>query len=546
MRSSFVLLLLITLLLPACVPGSPEGNPTGLPTLIFTVPSTIPTVMGLTPTQLVATESPKPAPTPSYPTPTISPSVTSGFKLQEGAFAPINRPLIAYQVISASNQFLLLADPAENAIYKFSLPAEAHFATPFLAGLSPDARYFVYFTGGQLENLYGIENLVINTPDLALHVLDLRNGKVIFSTPLLSPAFPQDLTQIAEKIKDDWTFANFDTPFEEVLAATQQEMLNYIRNVAWSPDSSLLAFAAQNPGPSSDLYFFSPEKGTAWRVSTDPAHILNTVWAPDSSTLYTVTSLYDQQAREDTTYMLSRDGSLLLSYTSQVWFFYDWHDSTNAFIHAGTDSGDDFEVKLASAADGTITPLWDGSYAHIVFTPDLSTFLVSSNMPSAPLPPSRGLFLGRVSDGSLVKLSGMRGWGVTYWGSERFAFAASSHDGGTIGITAEGKVAPIDDGVWNLAASPDHNYLAAYSFYLMKDNPHYLSGLRVFDENGTVISSLDDVHVGCVAWTAASSALAYQEEDSLYLWDVASGTSRLISGGLNPDECAFKWVQENP
>ena len=145
-------------------------------------------------------------------------------------------------------------------------PLQDHFATPFLAGLSPDARNFVTFEGGQTESLYDAEHLRTSTPDLVLHVHALLSGKVIFSTPLLSPSFPQDLEPIAETIKDEWHFTFQDAPFEDVVAATQEMLLDYIRNVSWSPDGSLLAFACQNPGPSSDLYFFSPESGTAQRV----------------------------------------------------------------------------------------------------------------------------------------------------------------------------------------------------------------------------------------------------------------------------------------
>jgi hypothetical protein len=431
-------------------------------------------------------------------------------------------------------------------VYEFSFPSEAHFATPFLAGLSPDTHYFVYFEGGELETLYSTEHLRINTPNLVLNVLDLRSGEVIFSTPLLSSSYPQDLVPVAETIKDDWTFTNFNVPFDEIVASTQEMLLDYIRNVAWSPNSSLLAYASQNPGPTSDLYFFRPESRTTWRVNEDPAHILNIFWAPDSSALAARTSLFSRHAREDTTYLLSRAGTLLASFTSQVWYFRNWQDSIHGFIWGETDAGDPFELRVFNATDGTISVLWEGSYADIAFIPDLSTFLLSSNMPAPPAPTKAGLYLGNSEDSSLRLLSETRGWGVVYWGSEHFAFAASSFDGGTIGVALDGEYEKFDDRYWHLVPSPDGSYLAGYFRYRNGNSTSILPGLRIFDGDGKVLFSNDDLEVSCVQWNATSTALVYQTKSGLYTWDTASRSARLISDQPNGEDCAFTWVQDAP
>jgi WD40 repeat protein len=465
--------------------------------------------------------------------------------VEQGVALPLDGPLIAYEAGSAENKTLLLGDPKEGISYEFRLPATARFATPFLAGLSPDTRYFVTFEGGWLETLYEIEHLRASKADLKLHMLELGSGELIFSADLLSPSFPQDLAQIAETIKDEWHFTSQNASFKDVVAATQEFMLDHIRRVAWSPDGSLLAFASQDPGPSSDLYTFSPESGTAEPVSTDPGHVVRVVWAPDSSTLVMDTSLYDRHAREDTTTVLSRDGSTLASFTSQVLFFHHWHDSTWAILYGATDSGDQFEPQAISTTDGTTTLLWDRSFADIAFSPDLSTFLLASSMPSAPAPPCPGLFLGRLEDGSLLTLSeGNRGWGVAYWGSARFAFAASSIEEGTIGVTPDGERVTIDEGVWKLAASPNGGYLAGYHKYHPSYLPGIVPGLRVFDGTGELLESVEDINVTCVGWNAASTALAYQVERRLYLWDAAPGSTRLVSDQLNEKACSFKWVRD--
>lgn len=545
MRSLFSLLLLTAFLLPSCVQSSPETHPAISPPPATATPALTPTLTSPPPTRTATAEPPTLSPTLLPPTPTGRPIATSTPTFQQGTSLP-DRPLIAFEAGDAQNKTLFLADPAESNLYEFSFPIVARFATPFLAGLSPDARYFVYFEGSRIETLDDTEHLRASTPDLMLHVLALRSGKVIFSIPLLSSSFPQDLVPIAETIKDEWNFTFRNAPFEEVVAATQEMLLDYIRSVAWSPDGSLLAFASQNPGPSSDLYFFSPESGTAQRVTKDPGHVLKSVWAPDSSVLVMETSLYDRHAREDTTYLLARDGSLRGSFTSQIWRFHNWHDPTIAFLYGSTDAGDYFDLKTLSAGDGTISMLWEGSWGDIAFTPDLSSFLTSSFMPSAPSPPHPGLYLGRRDDGSLAALSENRGWGVTYWGSERFAFAASAIDGGTIGVTPDGEIVTIDDGYWRLDTSPKGSYLAGYNRYLPGYLPGILPGLRIFDGSGQLLESVADVNVTCVSWNASATALAYQVESRLYLWDAASGSTRLISDKLNEEECAFKWVRDTP
>ncbi len=528
---------ILMLALSSC---APEKAPT--PTLAQ-LPPTLTSIPPSATLTFTSTPSPKPSPTIPTPTPTEQLPATSSFTLQPGKPHPMGRHLIAYQAANAQDKILVLADPAENTLYEYKFPATAHFATPFLAGLSPDGRYFVYFEGGWLDAAAS-NRLRADKPDLVLHVRDLNSGEDIFSAPLLSPSYPQDLAQIAGMIKDDWMFQ--DHAFEDVVKVTQGFMLEYIRSVAWSPDSSLLAFASQNPGPSSDLYLLDLENRTARRVDTDPYHILRTVWAPDSSALILDSCLYSSQAPEVNSYLLSREGSALVSFPRSEKVIDGWHDATYAIQYRFFDGGDNHSVDAISARDGTISVLWEGSFADIAFLPDLSAFLLSSSFPSLPAPDHAGLYLGKRGDLDLLTLSENLGWQVEYWGSGRFAFAASSTDEGTIGVTLDGERLVIDERGWGLAASPGSRYLAGYFASRPNYYPGRLPGLRVFDGSGQVIESLDNINVVCVRWNAAATALAYQAESRLYLWDAASGSTRLVSTGLDEQGCAVAWVQDTP
>ena len=510
-----------SLLLSACTPAQT------LPTITVVPPLPSPTATRLLPT---ATDSPTPIP---------------GFSIRPWADLPADLPLLVYTSGSLDDQTLYAADPLEGIAYEYRFPATTRFATPPLAGLSPDARYFVYFEGGQIEDFYGETRLRTSKPDLVLHVLELARGEVIFSTPLLSPTYPNDLAQIAERIKDEWTFTYSNATFEDVIAGTQDLMLGRIRNVAWSPDGSLLAYPSQTPGPSTDLYFFSPVSGDTWQVMNEPDHVLSAVWSPDSSAIVMYTSAFDRMAREDTTYLLDRDGAILTQFTSQIKYFHHWHDAGRAILYQSTDAGDAFEPQVMSTADGSINLLWDGSFGTIAFTPDLSTYIIGSNIPNAPQPPGSGLYLGQAG-GSLMTLSKEMGWSVAYWGTEKFTFAASITGAGTAGVTAEGEMVTLDPGYFRLKASPNGSYLAGYNKVYPSSQPGTVAGLRIFNADGQLLDAVDGLDINCVAWNTASSALAYQAADGLYVWNAPDGSTRLVATGLTPDECAFGWVRDTP
>ncbi len=533
MRTHFPVVLIVAFLLVACGQNTP-GQPSAAPPTI--VPSA---------SMLQATATLHPISTPTLPPPTPTPTQTiTGFTIIQAGALPTEEPLIAYQVAQGEDQFLRLADPLKEVAYEYSFPPEARFATPFLAGLSPDAKYFAYFEGGWLETLYEHEYLRASAPDLILHVLDLGSGKIIYSAPLLSPSFPQDLLQVAETIKDDWWFTSSNHTLEEVTGATEEYMLDHTRNIAWSPDGSLLAYAAQDPGPTTDLYLFNPQDGSVTQASREAGHVARTVWAPDSSALALITNLYSRQAAEVTTSFISRDGTLLGSFSSQIYFFDRWHDATHAIIYGGTDAGDYFDVKVFSAIDGSTSLLWDGSYGDIALSPDLSTFLSSSHIPTAPVPPHKGLYLGTFAESTLLAIAENWGWGVAWWGSEQFPFAASSPDEGTIGVTAGGERVTLDDRYWTLQASPDSSYLACYNFNFPSQISGILPGLHIFDRGGTLLETVEDANVRCVAWDASSTLLAYQAEGSLYLWQAESGEIRLVAAQLDQGDCGFVWVRD--
>ena len=520
MRQNLFSILLAVLWLASCAERSPvltSTNPPPTPTL--TIPASTPT------------------PTRQPPTLTrTSPPATATFTPVPTQSIPRDRPMIAFERDSSQGKRLVLVDPNGEAAFEFNFPAGALFATPFLSGLSPDARYFVYYEGGTLDP-YG--QLQAMPPDFELHILDLQSRTILHSERLLSPDFPKDLKRVAALTLDEFWFA--DTvklgmdKLNYMWGITQQTMLNHLRTAAWSPDGSLLAFASQIPGPTSEMKFYDPVRGEAWNVNSELGHVLKLIWAPDSSAIALIKTLYDRHMRQETTHLLSRAGIETASISAS--YFFGWLGPHIGLIRSEIDFGDPFfRLKAVSVYDGNRTSLWEGSYADVALTPDLSSILVSSNDPGGPENPP-GLFLKNRDNPTPLALSKSIYWKVAYWGSERFAFAASS-PGGAFGVSKTGEPDLIDSGDWDLLASSNGKYLAGYGKYTQR------TGLRVFDENGKLLATLTDSKITCLRWNAASTMLAYQVDDRLYVWEQAVGSPRLIAVPLS-QECSIAWVNDH-
>ncbi len=483
---------------------------------------------------------------------TLSPAPTATSPIPTNPL-PTGQPLLAYQSAGSLDKRLVLVDLSGANSWEFSFPDEAVFATQFLDGLSPDARYFVYYQGGTLGE-YG--QFYAEPPNLVMNVYDLDRQKVIFTTPLLSPEFPEDLKPVVEMTADQFWGQETDrsSMLEDMYSTMQRTVLNYLRTVAWSPDGGLLAFASQNPGPSSDMHYFSPYSGQAWRVTTELGHVLELTWAPypywdeNSSAIALTTTLYDRPSHRETTDVLARAGTPLGS--MELTHFSGWLDPNKTLFYNTIDFGDPrFDLVLLSVYTNKLTTLWEGSFFYFAVSPDLSSWLISSSEPNEPgqLP---GLYM-KISDKETpLHLSEAVFWNVAYWGSERFAYVASAPNegighvpqaGGTFGISQTGEFYRIDDGDWNLLPSPDAKFLAAYNS---------IKGLRIFGGDGALLASLSDVNITCLRWNASSTSLAYQAGQSLYIWKQGGISARQIANQLESDldygECGFAWVTRSP
>jgi len=530
-RYQFFLVFLAALILFSCSETSPAPSIPPIKIVVTSQPES-PTPPNL---PLAPTNTSQPA------TATVSPTPTRSI--------PHDRLMIAYES-SAPDIPLILLDPLDGLSYEFDFPPGTIFATPFLDGLSPDARYFVFYEGG-MEDQY--ENLNAKPSDFEMRVLDLDSREVIFSTPLLSPEFPKDLEPIVEMTEDEYWMVEPDreVKLENMNYTMQMTVLNYLRTVAWSPDGGLLAFASQNPGPSSDMYFFDPADSAAWKVTGELGHVYELTWAPDSSAIALETTLYYRHMTRITTDLWTHEGTPLGSVEHN--YFSSWLNPMTILLFRQVDFGDPFfDLRLMKVIDNDLTHYWDGSFDDFAVSPDLSSALIGSSQPNEP-GQSPGLYLKMRDEETPLHLSEASFWNVAYWGSQRFTYAASAPDtgafevpqtGGTYGVTQTGELFLIDDGNWYLLPSPNREFLAAYGPF------DRIRGLRVFDGEGELQATLNEAKITCLQWNAASTSLAYQVEGRLYIWEVGDESARQVANNLQAQlfhgECAFRWVNDRP
>ena len=125
------------------------------------------------------------------------------------------------------------------------------------SGLSPNKKWFAYFTGFEEENF---------NPQLL--VIDLSNRQTIMQLPLYDPSTPLTFTEYVGE------------PEFEAFRAMQMS-----QSLAWSPDGSTLAFVAKRDGESADVYLFNPEDLSVTRISNEAGHANDLHWSPNGSYL---------------------------------------------------------------------------------------------------------------------------------------------------------------------------------------------------------------------------------------------------------------------
>lgn len=531
-------------------PTSSPIGPSPVPrTPTKTVSSSIATVLARW-----ATDEVLRTPTPSRPTAIPHPTETPEPPRASDAIPlelPTGAPLLAYIRFTRTGNLLALLDPAEERVFTHLFPHDEILPWPPIRGLSPDGHYFARYHGALID--YPDFGCVARACALALasvfhafeiDVLDLHTGQSAFIQRLVSPAYPSDLDDLATQYVDMYDHLEPTQAMRSAVYDSDDALLHGFLTAEWSPDSTVLAYASQQPGPSSDLYFFSPRTGQARRVTYDPEHLQEVSWAPDSSAVVALSTDFRYHGTLETSRIFSRDGVPQL--TTSAGYFTGWANPAWILITYAVDFDDEYSgLRGVRVSDGYTIDLWHESYMSYAVKPDLSSTIVGREVPRSDESLAPGLFRAVRKTRSVTQLAEEPAWDVAYWGSEEFDFAATNRDEGTIAVRPDGSWIRLDPLPRKLEASPSGRYLALYGYGESGKYDQILlpasAGLQILDDQGHVIATPYEGSVDCMMWSPDSTALAFQANDRLYYWHEGEDAAKPIDRGLGY-WCQFRWV----
>jgi hypothetical protein len=215
---------------------------------------------------------------------------------------------------------------------------------PYRKGLSPDKKFYAYITGDL-------------NPRLVL--LNLQTNSRVFETPLSGPN---------SGIKPDM---NAGDPGQSVLLAMQFE-----GSLAWSPDSSHLAFVGAMDNSNTDLYLLSASDLTISRLSDESSNAAFINWSPDGRFIeFTTVNNFGTGAGMDMDGIWVYDRSqgstkLLEQSTSSGEEFISWIDNESFYINSWNAMCSSYDLRVISAVTGAQDLVYDRCFSGIAYDQD--------------------------------------------------------------------------------------------------------------------------------------------------------------------------------
>ena len=325
MHKHLISLLLITFFIGSCAPAPASPLP-----IIATKTQTV-----------ISSETPSP-------TQTEIPTVTPYPPLQTDG------PYLLF-----SNEYDLLTMMDANGIGRkhIELPISGRLGWDIKGTISPDGEWLAYYTGSKEEPY-----------DLSLNLLNISNGTSQLISSLIAHGFPENLEPVTKTL----SFGDYDTECESdpkcqlsrVISSFTQSIDNG-NALAWSPDSKLLAFAAQIDGPSSDIYIFNTADNSIRRLTDELENIWLISWSPNGDKI-----LYEYSIMGDTylsRYISIADPNIqLVQHLESIdggafWFSYGWVDQNSYLIYNGGEGAPPHRLRIINAETQKTKVVWEYS-----------------------------------------------------------------------------------------------------------------------------------------------------------------------------------------
>lgn len=385
----------------------------------------------------------------------------------------------------------------------FSLPSDGRLGWALERTVSPDGEWLVFYTGSAEEPY-----------DIALNMLNIPTGSSRLVSKLIAPEFPENLAPIAETIH----FSEYDTICESDpdcrLSRVQSAFIQGIVNsqgIRWSPDSSLLAFAAQIDGPSSDIYILDIERHTIRRLTDDLENIWSIDWSPDGKKIVyknsTPTGDYLSLSIHIADPMIELPQRPTAVDGGLFWFSYGWISPNEYLIYNGGEGAPPHRFRTINTETQEVNEVW--RYSAESFYVDLKrNRIILSPYGRIYLRPEPETGIYTVSfDGHYRKISEE----IVYFVEGQNAvvrYIAITQENQLVGVSPDGSITPLDrkpDYYVAPQASPDGKWIIITS----ESVTELYSGALDF------IKSLE-IHASDIIWRPDSAGVYLYDDPKLY------------------------------
>jgi len=492
MARTLTLLHTSTMLLVAFVAScsvSPHPSDTPVPT---GQPQEPPIFDEMPPRRLTATAIPE-APT-SAPFKCQYPELSNPDSSQ---IAPLDPGMyVAYFVDQPESRYLAIKSTQGVTVRLLPVPPKARLPDPEAeTGVSPNGRFFVYFTGGPTW-LQPADEF-----DLTLHIATTAGGTVVSSTPLFNSHTLDDIDNAAISYANDPSPGQEAASIEEIASGLIDALLAGITTVAWSPDSRYLAFSGAMDGPSSDVYTYDTTTGTLRRLTTGREEIVKIVWSPDGEWIMHGSATSAGMGSSLTNHAVRADGSATMSFPFGGPFDRGWLTDRRFLVNEGANGIGSYDLAILDLDTGRRLSVWADPFGALAFDATGSRFLLGSFGDIEGSPPA-GLYMLQSSTGESSMIADFPLFDVAYWPSSLYPFVAASEEGGLFGVTSAGELVPLLEGQWTIFPAPDLSSLALRGH-------DETNGLFVFDSPEATPRPLHDGFIRTVKWSPDSSSILF-------------------------------------
>jgi hypothetical protein len=450
---------------------------------------------------------------------------------------------LAYVRWGASGVELVFTNPSGLGRRVIQLPEPNERNTPLIKGLSPDGRYYAYHTGDP----YGERG------NFTLHIMRLRDETEITAIPLQTDDFPDQMAALAERLNHAppesllHAFRSDEPiPAERILSEGMFAFEIGIWSMAWSPDSTQLAFAAQVDGPTSDLYTYDVTTDALRRLSSGSQQIQAVKWSPDGQWIAHESAYYVGMQSPTTFNFASRDGSTVFSVDTKAHATRGWNGSDVFVVTNAANGPGRFGLEAILMQTQRANMLWEGTYYGYVLDWEDGKLLIRTGEElideyGNPLGKDPGIYLVDFNQGSVELIYGFEEYaprfdvGMAYW-DKAGEFALLNIDGDAYALDDEGTLQPLIDGAtirgWG---SPNGEI-----FLIRWQESQELAWYNVETED---VRTFSEDELDCLAWRPDSQGYVYSIEETLYFTDLEHDESVLIENHFLDNFCEFTWVQ---